>query len=69
MVAGEGEARLGCTYCGDIRFSRLTPPFSASSEVQCMGCGNSMKLGELTPVMLRDPPPQSQLEVLPSPPS
>jgi hypothetical protein len=47
---------LCCPYCGEARFTRLTPPFTALSEVQCAACLRKVRLSELQPDSSNEPP-------------
>lgn len=49
-MLGNGGSPLGCPHCGDIRFTRLAPPFCAASEVQCASCRNQFRLADLEPI-------------------
>ena len=55
VVPVEIAVSLCCPYCGEPRFTRLTPPFTAVSEVQCAACLRKAKLSELRPECSHEP--------------
>jgi len=38
---------LGCPHCGEVRFTRLAPPYREASEARCAGCRREVTLAQL----------------------